>query len=111
MRVGNLKILEDALDRTILAVGAMQRIKDDIGSQRSKLRRDIAIDVDPRHPETLSLKGIRARRPGRKAYRPLRGKPAHQDSDMLATHQYPQKITYTLRSDACTKLVSRPNPA
>jgi len=69
----------------------VQRTEDDIGPQGSKLGRHIAIDVNPRHLEALSLESVRARRPGGKAYRPLRGKPAHQDSDMLATHQHPQK--------------------
>ena len=46
MRVGNVEIFQDALDRAVLAERPVQRIEGDVRLQLGKHRADIAPDVD-----------------------------------------------------------------
>lgn len=80
----------------------MKRVEDDIRTQFLKNRRDVATDIDARDAIAFGLQGIRASSPRRQAHRPLRGKSAQQDSNMLAAHSNPQTIRHY--REACLHL-------
>ncbi len=50
MGVGNLQHLEDALDRAVLAKGAVQRVEGDVGLQFLQHGGDVALNIDARYP-------------------------------------------------------------
>ena len=64
MCVGKSQILQDALDRSILAKWAMQRIEGDVRPEVRQHLSDVASDVDPRDAIALCLKRVRAGIPG-----------------------------------------------
>jgi hypothetical protein len=58
--VRNFEIFQDALNRTVFAVGSMQGIECHIRPQISEYTSYVAPDIDTRHPIALSLKRVRA---------------------------------------------------
>jgi len=69
----------------------------------------IPADIEPADAIALGLQGIRASCPGRQAHRPLRGKSAHQDSNMLAAHSDPQTVRHYRK--ACLRLAVSDSPS
>ncbi len=102
MGIGNFEIFEDSLNRSVFAEWSVKRVEDHIRAQFLKHRRDVVTDIDARDAIAFAFQSIRASRPRRQAHRPLRGKSAQQDSDMLAAHSNPQTIRHY--REACLHL-------
>jgi hypothetical protein len=87
MRIGNFKIFQDALDRAVFTEWAMQRIEGDIGPEIRENGSDVTVDIHTRDLIALAFQRGRASLSRREADRPLRRKPTHKNSYVLAAHK------------------------